>query len=50
MSTIEDFNRIDDCNKIDPLCIDAYTDFELRPQTMRRAYVFIPHGAEIALI
>lgn len=31
MSTIEDFNRIDDCNKIDPLCIDAYTDFELDP-------------------
>lgn len=31
MSTISDFNRIDDCNKIDPLCIDAYTDFELDP-------------------
>ena len=28
MSTITNFNRIDDCNKIDPLCIDAYADFE----------------------
>lgn len=28
MSTVADFNRIDDCNKIDPLCIDAYADFE----------------------
>ena len=27
MSTIADFNRIEDCNKIDPLCIDAYADF-----------------------
>lgn len=27
MSTIADFNRIEDCDKIDPLCIDAYTDF-----------------------
>lgn len=31
MSTIYDFNRIEDCDKIDPLCIDAYTDFELDP-------------------
>lgn len=28
MSTIADFNRIDDCDKIDPLCIDAYADFD----------------------
>lgn len=26
MSTIADFNRIEDCDKIDPLCIDAYLD------------------------
>lgn len=26
MSTIADFNRIDDCDKIDPMCIDAYLD------------------------
>lgn len=31
MSTIADFNRIEDCDKIDPLCIDAYVDFELDP-------------------
>lgn len=28
MSTVADFNRIDDCNKIDPQCIDGYTDVE----------------------
>jgi hypothetical protein len=26
MSTIDDFNRIEDCDKIDPNCIDAYLD------------------------
>lgn len=31
MSTIADFNRIDDCDKIDPLCIDAYVEFDLDP-------------------
>lgn len=29
MSTVADFNRIDDCDKIDPLCIDAYSDLTL---------------------
>lgn len=33
MSTITDFNRIDDCNKIDPLCINAYTDFGFDPDS-----------------
>lgn len=33
MSTIEDFNRIEACNKIDPLCIDAYTDFDFDPNS-----------------
>lgn len=28
MSTIADFNRIDDCDKIDAKCIDAYVDFD----------------------
>lgn len=28
MSTVSDFHQIDDCDKIDALCIDAYTDFE----------------------
>lgn len=27
MSTVADFNRIDDCDKIDPLCIDAYLEY-----------------------
>lgn len=27
MTTINDFNKIDDCNKLDPLCVDAYVDF-----------------------
>lgn len=31
MSTIADFNRIEDCNKIDPLCVDAYVDFGYDP-------------------
>lgn len=31
MSTITDFKRIEDCDKIDPLCIDAYAEFEFDP-------------------
>lgn len=27
MSTVADFNRIDDCDKIDPNCIDAFYEF-----------------------
>lgn len=33
MSTIADFNRIDDCNKIDPLCIGAFVDFNFDPDS-----------------
>lgn len=33
MSTITDFNRIDDCNKIDAQCIDAYVDFGFDPDS-----------------
>lgn len=29
MSTIADFNRIEECNKIDPLCIDAFSEVTL---------------------
>lgn len=29
MSTVADFNRIDDCDKIDPNCIDAYANLTL---------------------
>lgn len=31
MSTIADFNRINDCDKIDPMCIDAYLDVTYDP-------------------
>lgn len=31
MSSVSDFNRIDDCNKIDAACINAFTDFHLDP-------------------
>lgn len=29
MSTVADFNRIDDCDKLDPLCIDAFSEVTL---------------------
>ncbi len=29
MSTITDFNRIDDCDKLDPLCVDAFSEMTL---------------------
>lgn len=31
MSTIEDFNRIEDCDKIDSRCIDAFLDYTYDP-------------------
>ena len=46
MSTIEDFNRIDDCNKIDPLCIDAYTDFEFDPDNEAGLCLHTPWGGD----
>lgn len=46
MSTIADFNRIDDCNKIDPLCIDAYTDFELDPDNPAGLCLHTPWGGD----
>ena len=33
MSTIADFNRIDDCDKIDSQCIDAFVDFDFDPDS-----------------
>lgn len=33
MSTVADFNRIEDCNKIDPLCVDAYANFNFDPDS-----------------
>ena len=32
MSTIDNFNRIEDCDKIDPACIDAYLDYIYDPE------------------
>lgn len=29
MSTVADFNRIEDCDKLDPLCIDAFSEVTL---------------------
>lgn len=29
MSTIADFNKIDDCDKLDPLCVDAFSEMTL---------------------
>lgn len=46
MSTVSDFNRIDDCNKIDPLCIDAYTDFELDPDNPAGLCLHTPWGGD----
>lgn len=46
MSTISDFNRIEDCNKIDPLCIDAYTDFELDPDNPAGLCLHTPWGGD----
>lgn len=46
MSTISDFNRIEDCNKIDPLCIDAYTDFELDADNDTGLCLHTPWGGD----
>lgn len=44
MSTIADFNRIEDCDKIDPLCIDAYVDFDLNPDSDTGVCLHTPWG------
>lgn len=44
MSTIADFNRIEDCNKIDPLCIDAYTDFDFDAENNTGICLHTPWG------
>ena len=46
MSTIDDFNMIEDCNKIDPLCINAYTDFELDPDNPAGLCLHTPWGGD----
>lgn len=44
MSTIADFNRIEDCDKIDPLCIDSYTDFDFAPDSDTGICLHTPWG------
>lgn len=44
MSTIADFNRIEDCDKIDPLCIDSYTDFDFDPDNDTGICLHTPWG------
>lgn len=44
MSTVADFNRIEDCNKIDPLCIDSYTDFDFDPENDTGICLHTPWG------
>ena len=44
MSTIADFNKIDDCDKIDPLCIDAYVDFDFDPESETGICLHTPWG------
>lgn len=44
MSTVADFNRIEDCDKIDPLCIDSYTDFDFDPDNETGICLHTPWG------
>ena len=44
MSTIADFNRIEDCDKIDPLCIDAYANFDYDPNNDAGICLHTPWG------
>lgn len=46
MTTIDNFNRIEDCNKLDSLCIDAYTDFELDPDNPTGLCLHTPWGGD----
>ena len=46
MSTIADFNRIEDCDKIDPLCIDAYFDYNLDPDNPTGLCIHTPWGGD----
>lgn len=44
MSTVSDFNRIEDCDKIDALCIDSYTDFDFDPDNDTGICLHTPWG------
>ena len=44
MSTVADFNRVDDCDKVDPLCIDAYFDYGLDENNPTGLCIHTPWG------
>lgn len=44
MSTVDNFNRIEDCNKIDSQCVDAYTDFDFDPDSDTGICLHTPWG------
>ena len=44
MSTITDFNRIEDCDKINAKCIDAYADFDFDPTSETGICLHTPWG------
>lgn len=46
MTTIDNFNRIESCNKLDSLCINAYTDFELDPDNDTGLCLHTPWGGD----
>lgn len=46
MSSITDFNRIDDCNKINPECIDAYFDYKIDPDHPEKLCIQTSWGGE----
>lgn len=46
MSNISDFNRVDNCDKIDADCIDAYFDYKLDPENPTGLCIHTPWGGD----
>lgn len=46
MSSISDFNRVDDCDKIDANCINAYFDYELDDENPTGLCIHTPWGGD----
>lgn len=44
MTTINDFNKIDDCDRINSACIDAYVDFDFDPDSETGICLHTPWG------
>ena len=44
MTTIDNFNRINDCDKLDSQCIDAYVDFDFDPDSDTGICIHTPWG------